>query len=441
MSIKKIKKQDIVPIYHSKTEYENCMTLLVICDNTKKQYHYVYIKSLNRLLKSLINHDGVKFCQVCLKHFSTKRAFVSMNHKCNCKRDEMPENMALVNNKLLKCPLNSYVKPFNLKHTMHIPWILYCDFESMLLNSGDDKHPDKREHKLSSYCYNLVCRERESFNRFKIYRGNKNNYVIDNFLNDIKGVLNHIKESKKKYYALPMLTDEEMKRHKKIKKCEFCNIKFDKDIRRIQHHNHINGNYIATVCKSCNSKVKTDNTLYVVFHYLKGYDIHYIIEKLNIHFKDSNINLLGHNSSSLFHIGIQNYIKIIDSHEFIPSSLKDLSNNLKLNDINYTREMLDKYGHEFIKKDIFPFRYIDDFQKYKEKTFPDIKYFDNIDQKTYEKYRKFYYSNFNNLGEYIDYYLEKDVKLLSDIMESYRSMFMSKYQTELFSHYSINSLT
>ena len=35
----------------------------------------------------------------------------------------------------------------------------------------------------------------------------------------------------------------------------------------------------------------------------------------------------------------------------------------------------------------------------------------------------------------------KNVLLLSDIMESYRTLFMDKYQTELFSHYNINSLT
>ena len=105
-----------------------------------------------------------------------------MNHKCNYKiRDEMPDNMAIVNNKLFKLPINSYIKPYNLKHSIHIPWVMYCDFESILLNSGDVKHPDKHEHKLSSYCYNLVCRERLIFNRFKIYRGNKNDSVIDIF--------------------------------------------------------------------------------------------------------------------------------------------------------------------------------------------------------------------------------------------------------------------
>ena len=230
-----------------------------------------------------------------------------------------------------------------------------------------------------------------------------------------------------------------MKRHNKIKHCEYCGLKFDKQNRRIQHHNHLNGVYIDTICKPCNSKIKANNTLFITFHYLKGYDSHYIIEKLNDHFKDSNINLLGNNSSSIFHIGIQNYIKIIDSHEFIPASLKDLSYNLTNKDIHYTRDMVNKYGHDFVKKDIFPFHYISDFTIYDEKTFPDIEYFDDVDQKTYEKYRKFYYTNFNTLGEYSDYYLEKDVRLMSDIMESYRSLFMDKYGSELFSHYSINS--
>ena len=160
--------------------------------------------------------------------------------------------------------------------------------------------------------------------------------VIDHFLNEVKNVLEHIKECEKKFYALPMLTDEQLKKHNKIKNCQYCNVKCDKENKKVKHHDHISGDFIATVCQSCNAKIKTDCTLYIVFHYLRGYDVHYILEKLNDHFKDSNINLLGHNASIIFHVGVQNYIKIIDSHEFIPMSLRDLSNNLKDKDIHYT---------------------------------------------------------------------------------------------------------
>ena len=40
-----------------------------------------------------------------------------------------------------------------------------------------------------------------------------------------------------------------------------------------------------------------------------------------------------------------------------------------------------------------------------------------MDKTTYEKYRKLYYTYFNKLGQYSNYYLQKDAFLLSDIME------------------------
>ena len=59
-----------------------------------------------------------------------------------------------------------YVQPFNLKHTQFLPWIMYFDFESILIPVTEEQHPDKYEHKLSSYCYNLVCHHRPIFNKF-----------------------------------------------------------------------------------------------------------------------------------------------------------------------------------------------------------------------------------------------------------------------------------
>ena len=42
------------------------MILLVISDNEKKTYHYVYIKNLNKLIRSPIKYDGAKFCNICV---------------------------------------------------------------------------------------------------------------------------------------------------------------------------------------------------------------------------------------------------------------------------------------------------------------------------------------------------------------------------------------
>ena len=66
---------------------------------------------------------------------------------------------------------------------------------------------------------------------------------------------------------------------------------------------------------------------------MKGYDGNFILEKLNEHFNNENINLIGMNASSKFHIGVQKYIKRIDSYEFVLAWLKTLSSNLTNDDI------------------------------------------------------------------------------------------------------------
>ena len=132
----------------------------------------MHIRNLNKLSASLTNIHSTKICESCLKRFSTQKAYESERHKCNYNNDiDLPDNMFLKDNKLLKCPIDMYVKPYNLKHNQFPPWIMYCDFESILVPIKDPKYDNKYEHKLSSYCYNLVYRERPSFDKFKVYRG------------------------------------------------------------------------------------------------------------------------------------------------------------------------------------------------------------------------------------------------------------------------------
>ena len=419
------------------------MNLLVITNAEKQKYHYVYIRDLNRLLSSSLTYHCAKFCENCLKQFSSQKAFDSERHKCNFKNNiDLPQNMCLKDGKLLKCPKDTYVKEYNIKHNQVLPWVMYCDFESILVPvKNDPKYADKYEHKLSSYCFQLICRERPTFNKFKLYRGKNEN--DPHFFNDIKDILIHIQQCKKKYYSLPVLTNEEQKQHDKATHCEYCQIEFDdKDHQKCAHHNHINGLILGSACLSCNSKMKVNNCLHIVFHYLKGYDSNFILSRMSNQFEGQNINLIGRNTSNMFHMNVNNFVKIIDSYEYITSSLSSLSANLKMDNIKYTRKLIDKYNlnDEFIQKDIFPYTYINSFDHYKHKKFPNISYF-NTDEDTYQKYKHFYYKHFDNLGSYSDYYLMKDVLVLSDIMENYREMFMNKYQTELFSHYTINSLT
>ena len=67
------KKNDVIPIYHSKNTFENTMNLLVITNAEKQKYHYVYIRNLNRLLSHSTQHVGTKYCDKMFKRiFNSK---------------------------------------------------------------------------------------------------------------------------------------------------------------------------------------------------------------------------------------------------------------------------------------------------------------------------------------------------------------------------------
>ena len=47
--------------------------------------------------------------------------------------------MTIKDNKLLKCPINMYVKWYDLKYNQGLPWIMYTDLESILVPVKDRK--------------------------------------------------------------------------------------------------------------------------------------------------------------------------------------------------------------------------------------------------------------------------------------------------------------
>ena len=54
-------------------------------------------------------------------------------------------------------------------------------------------------------------------------------------------------------------------------------------------------------------------------------------------------------------MGANNFIKIIDSYEYVASSLLSLSANLNLSDVKYTQTVIERYNldSEFIVEDVY----------------------------------------------------------------------------------------
>ena len=122
--------------------------------------------------------------------------------------------------------------------------------------------------------------------------------------------------------------------------------------------------------------------------------------------------------------------------QFMNSRLEKLVNNLLDNDFKYLTEKLGSKNVELLKqKDAYPYEYMDSLKRFGEEKLPDKKSFyssvkdgttgDNgkkldahINDENYLTCKKILNEfNIENMGDYHDHYLKKDVSLLADIFE------------------------
>ena len=77
------------------------------------------------------------------------------------------------------------------------------------------------------------------------------------------------------------ITKQQEKIHEKLTVCHDCNCAFTEENKKAHHHEHINGQYISTICNNCNLKYKYKYFLPIYIHNNKGYDGHFLINSLN----------------------------------------------------------------------------------------------------------------------------------------------------------------
>ena len=118
-------------------------------------------------------------------------------------------------------------------------------------------------------------------------------------------------------------------------------------------------------------------------------------------------------------------IIFIDSMLFMNSSLDKLVGNLS--DFKYLSSVFNGEKLDLVKKKgIYPYEYMDSFEKFKEDKFPDIDcFFSSL--KNYGISEEEYQSGIENLGEYYDLYLKTDVLLLCDVFENFISVCLKVY--------------
>ena len=357
--------KQVFPLYIRDVQNTNEMNLLLI-DNNEGKRHYVYIKKFDRLMYSKTKHKKY-FCMYCLHCFSTEE--ILNNHEDYCLKINGKQNI-----KMPAEGLNIYFK--NFYKTSESPFAIYADFESLLVpqsieitpNSPVNSYTNKyQEHKICSYAYKVVCCVDKQYTKpIKMSRGSDAAYkLIKDILHEEKKIQKIIK---RKFNKPLEMTSEDIKDFNESDKCWIYNNKYIKNDIRVRDHEHVTGKYRGSAHKMCNLKFRLSTKVPVIFHNLRGYDSHFIIQEIGKFYE--TINVIPTNTEKYLSIQLGKNIIFIDSFQFMSSSLDRLAGNLPRDKYIYTSE--DSTNINLLKrKGVYPYEYMDSFEKFNETQLPD----------------------------------------------------------------------
>ena len=214
---------------------------------------------------------------------------------------------------------------------------------------------------------------------------------------------------------------------KNAKSCHICNKEYNNKDVPVRDHCHVTGKYRGSAHTNCNLSYRLTNKIYVIFHNLRCYDSHLSMQEIGKFNKD--IDIIPNNMGKYMTFMIDRNLIFLDSFQFMNQSLSNLANNLPKDGFYHTKknEFVSNNLELITKKGVYPYNYMDDFNKFKEEGLPSI-------EKFYSKLtgEDISYSDYNHaknvwkkfkcktMGDYHDLYLKSDVLILADVFEKFR---------------------
>ena len=151
--------------------------------------------------------------------------------------------------------------------------------------------------------------------------------------------------------------------------CHICNKELKENDKKVRDHCHISGKFRGAAHNICNKNFRLTEKIPVIFHNLKGYDSHLIMQEIGKFGK--NINVIPNNMEKYMAFFLGKHLKFIDSFQFMSKSLESLVNNISLRDMKYTSQEFQDEKLELMKrKGVNPYDYMDNFDKFNNKNLP-----------------------------------------------------------------------
>ena len=442
------KQEKVYPLKISKLNKNRKHKIVLLLIKDGENSHYCYVKNISALLVTQYNkHKGKReYCFNCFNSFKSSEALKNHLEYCNineCVKLNMPSP-------------NTFLQFNNFLYSEKAPFVIYADFEcynkpiyTTTPNPNKSYTNKLTKHKPASFNYYI-----KSFNE-SVYKSKNRTYikeeeedpdVIDVFINwleeDVKEIANLGNEKM-------IITEKEEEQFKQASDCWICRKKLNLQ-DRVRDHCHFTGRYRGAAHNKCNLKYRKPNNISVFFHNLSGYDSHLFIKKLDA--TKGDIDCIPNNEEKYISLSKtiktgeyknkrgetkNKYFKIVfkDSLKFLNSSIEALVKNLPKDGFkNLEKHFTPEHVKLLKQKEFFPYDYLEDIEKLKDKKPPPQKAFyskltgHGINKNNYQHVLKVWKTwNMKTFKDYLKLYNETDVLLLADVFENFRDVCLKNY--------------
>ena len=424
-------KKQFYPIRISKEEYEDHMELLLLGDG-EGGLHYVLIKDVNRLLCSVTKNKTKKhFCLNCFHNCESEESLA--NHKETCSQVNGVQAVKLPKE-------GTKIKFKNHKNQLPVPFVIYADFESLVVSDKDRKLDDTvdesytnryQTHHACSLGLKRVCHYDDPHSgEYTSYIGKDASYRFLKAVLKEAEMCNQIMRHK---FKKPMtITDEQESEFQAATKCHICCGEMEGD-DKVRDHCHVTGKYRGAAHNKCNLNHKLTWKIPVVFHNLKGYDSHLIMQEIGNF--GLEVNVIPNNMKKYLSFSLGKHLVFIDSTQFMASSLESLASFLPKEEFFLVGQRWQGEDINLVtQKGIFPYEFMSRTEKLKTKQLPEKKHFystlyeSDVSDEDYERAQRVWkHFKMKTMRDYHDLYLETDVLLLADVFENFRKTCLKNY--------------
>ena len=161
---------------------------------------------------------------------------------------------------------------------------------------------------------------------------------------------------------------------KQQKNCIFCDYPLLRKNYRdaVKDHCHITGRYRGAAHNNCNVKLYINpktTPIPIVFHNLKGYDAHHLMQEMSQLNKKEEVKCIANNMEKYITFSVGG-LRFIDSLNFLQGSLDSLVSATPKESLKITSN-ISKGSDLLYKKGIYPYQYMDSWERFSETKLPD----------------------------------------------------------------------